>query len=174
MKNLLYLINSSKEMVIQEIGVNDLFRIRELASKTWFNTYSDILKEDQLNYMFEMMYNIENLKVNLEDGSKFYILIEGDIDLGFIEVKQNKDSIKLNKIYVTPMSQGKGIGNQLIQKTYQICEKNKCLYIELNVNRFNKAIHFYEKNKFKIVGEVDIEIGNGYLMEDFIMKRYIR
>ena len=45
------------------------------------------------------------------------------------------------------------------------------LYIELNVNRFNKAIYFYQKNQFEIVEEVDIEIGNGYLMEDYVMKR---
>lgn len=158
-------------MIIQEIEVNELYRIHELASKTWFNTYSNILIEDQLNYMFEMMYNIENLKVNIKDGSKFYILKEHDVDLGFIEIKQKKESIKLNKIYVIPNNQGKGIGKLLIRKACQIGKENKCLYIELNVNRFNKAIYFYQKNQFEIVEEVDIEIGNGYLMEDYVMKR---
>ena len=40
----------------------------------------------------------------------------------------------------------------------------------LNVNRYNKALYFYEKHGFTIAQEVDIEIGEGYFMNDYIMK----
>jgi ribosomal protein S18 acetylase RimI-like enzyme len=35
--------------------------------------------------------------------------------------------------------------------------------LSLNVNRFNKAISFYEKLGFEIVGKEDIELDHGYL-----------
>jgi len=43
--------------------------------------------------------------------------------------------------------------------------------ISLNVNRFNLASLFYQKQGFQIVGEEDIAIGNGYLMEDYKMEK---
>jgi ribosomal protein S18 acetylase RimI-like enzyme len=39
----------------------------------------------------------------------------------------------------------------------------------LNVNRNNKALGFYQKFGFVILREEDIDIGNGYFMNDYIM-----
>lgn len=41
----------------------------------------------------------------------------------------------------------------------------------LNVNGSDKTLHFYEKIGFKSVDEINIEIANGYLMEDYIMDK---
>jgi hypothetical protein len=38
------------------------------------------------------------------------------------------------------------------------------------VNRYNKAKGFYEKLGFKVIGKEDIDIGNGYLMNDYVMQ----
>jgi hypothetical protein len=38
------------------------------------------------------------------------------------------------------------------------------------VNRYNKAKDFYEKAGFKIIETVDIEIGNGFYMNDYVME----
>jgi len=160
-------------MVIQQIKEEELYRIQDLANKTWFITYNKILKEDQLNYMFNLMYKIDNLKYNINNGSRFFILKVGKEDLAFIELKTEKNYLKINKIYVLQNNQGKGYGKHLINKACAIGKSENCQHIELNVNRFNKAIDFYIKNKFEIVKEVDIKIGNGYLMEDYVMLKNI-
>ena len=54
-------------MKIQEIKLTELSRINDLAKKTWFDTYKAILKEEQLIYMFDMMYNIKNLEYNMKN-----------------------------------------------------------------------------------------------------------
>ena len=41
----------------------------------------------------------------------------------------------------------------------------------LNVNRHNKAISFYKKYGFDIIAEEDIDIGNGYYMNDYVMEK---
>jgi ribosomal protein S18 acetylase RimI-like enzyme len=38
------------------------------------------------------------------------------------------------------------------------------------VNRDNPAIQFYQKFGFEIIDKEDIDIGNGFLMEDYVMK----
>ena len=39
----------------------------------------------------------------------------------------------------------------------------------LNVNKYNTAKLFYEKLGFKITKEEVIDIGNDYVMDDFVM-----
>ncbi|MCZ8227754.1 GNAT family N-acetyltransferase [Flavobacterium sp.] len=51
--------------------------------------------------------------------------------------------------------------------------KQGSLTLCLNVNRFNKAITFYEKMGFSISSEVNIELEHGYMMEDYVMERSI-
>ena len=43
--------------------------------------------------------------------------------------------------------------------------------MELNVNRYNQAILFYQVQGFKIKEAVDISIGNGFFMNDYIMSK---
>ncbi len=45
--------------------------------------------------------------------------------------------------------------------------------LQLNVNRSNKARFFYEKLGFNVVREEDIDIGNNYFMNDFVMEKKV-
>ena len=159
-------------MKIQEIKLTELSRINDLAKKTWFDTYKSILKEDQLIYMFDMMYNIKNLEHNMKNGSSFYIIYDRE-DVGFVEYIIKDKVVKLNKIYVTPNQQGKGIGKILIKFVCDIAKKQRKQQVELNVNRYNKAVNFYLKENFKIIKDENIDIGRGFLMEDFVMRKLI-
>ena len=44
----------------------------------------------------------------------------------------------------------------------------------LNVNRQNKAKFFYEKLGFTVIKEEDIDIGNGYFMNDYVMEKRLK
>jgi ribosomal protein S18 acetylase RimI-like enzyme len=43
----------------------------------------------------------------------------------------------------------------------------------LNVNKRNIAIRFYESIGFAITNEEVIDIGNGFVMDDFVMEKTI-
>jgi ribosomal protein S18 acetylase RimI-like enzyme len=42
--------------------------------------------------------------------------------------------------------------------------------LELNVNKYNPALGFYKKLGFSVISEEVIEIGEGYVMDDYIME----
>ena len=73
-----------------------------------------------------------------------------------------------------PQAQGKGIGALMLDKITGIALQNGNTIVQLNVNRYNKAVKFYEKAGFVKTGEEDINIGNGYLMEDYIMEKKLK
>jgi hypothetical protein len=43
--------------------------------------------------------------------------------------------------------------------------------LELNVNRHNPATVFYQKMGFEIVYSEDIDIGQGFWMNDYVMRK---
>ena len=43
--------------------------------------------------------------------------------------------------------------------------------LELNVNKYNSAIAFYKKKNFRIIKEELIDIGEGYVMDDYVMRK---
>ena len=65
---------------------------------------------------------------------------------------------------------GKGIGKQVIDYIKEKVVLSNNLALFLNVNKFNKAKDFYQKYGFQIIKEEVIDIGNNYIMDDYVME----
>jgi diamine N-acetyltransferase len=164
-------------ITISEAVNSDIKTIQDIVYKTWPITYGKILSEEQLQYMLDLFYSDEALKAQFDEKQQlFYLITEGESTLGFIGIEhhyQNKNFTKIHKIYLLPETQGRGIGRIAIEAVEKLALENNSDSLLLNVNRFNKALHFYQKIGFEVFDEVNIEIGNGYLMEDFVMEKRI-
>jgi GNAT superfamily N-acetyltransferase len=78
----------------------------------------------------------------------------------------------LQKIYVLPSEQGKGLGKLLFKTAVDYIRSqvpDLPFRIELNVNRNNKAVDFYKHLGMSILRQGDFHIGNGFYMNDYIM-----
>jgi len=158
---------------ISEAKPTDFPVIREIAYTTWPGTYGAILSKEQLEYMLEKFYSDATLNDNLIQNNHHFLLAkENENCLGFASYEANylgEKIVRLHKIYLLPESQGKGAGKLLISEIEKIaCQLNQSA-ISLNVNRYNNAFDFYIKLGFKCIGEEDVELDYGYLMEDFKM-----
>lgn len=160
-------------MSIKLLSKHEMNLVRELAYATWPDTFKEILSKEQISYMLQWMYNEETLVRQVESGHHFYIYFENSKPLGFIGLELHHptlDSLKIHKLYVLPETQGSGIGKKLIAHAEKVAKENEIQKLVLNVNRFNKAVEFYKHLGFMIQYEENIEIGNGYLMEDYVMQ----
>ena len=153
----------------------DFGTIRSIAHETWPIAYGEILSKAQLDYMLGAFYNDTALKESVSQKRHHFVLAnEGNQTLGFASFEWNYEhqkQTKIHKIYILPSAQGKGVGKALIDYIATEARKQGSLTLCLNVNRFNKAITFYEKMGFSIISEVNIELEYGYLMEDYVMER---
>ena len=61
------------------------------------------------------------------------------------------------------------VGKILLDFIITDIHPNGATNLELNVNRHNKALGFYQRSGFTILREEDIDIGNGYFMNDYVM-----
>ena len=152
----------------------DIPLIRELTFKVWPQTYDSILSQAQIDYMLEMMYSESSLIKQMNDGSLF-ILVYDDVEpVGFAayqEIKSNQ--WKLHKIYVLGSQQGKGTGKFVIDHIIDEISRKGARTLELQVNMNNKAKGFYEKLGFSVREKIDLDIGHGFFMNDYIMEKLL-
>lgn len=157
---------------IRNATTEDISLIRELTFQVWPQTYAAILSKEQITYMLEMMYSEASLIKQMEDGCRFIIASENEEPVGFASFQQTEPGVfKLHKIYVLTSQQGKGTGKFIIDHIINEIKSQNAKALQLQVNRYNKAIDFYLKSGFRIVKEIDLEIGEGYFMNDYVMER---
>jgi ribosomal protein S18 acetylase RimI-like enzyme len=153
--------------------LEDLNTIGFLAQQIWPATYKDILQEEQLLYMMELFYSPASLKKQLTEEKHSVIIIENAEEaVGFASYSPLSEAgiFKLHKLYVLPNQQGKGLGKTILDFITSDIRTKSATALRLNVNRYNKARNFYERLGFKIIAEEDINIGNNYYMNDYIME----
>lgn len=163
-------------ITISEATIDDFETIRRIAHITWPVTYGEILSKAQLDYMLEKMYSDVALKDGLNKGHCFLVVKKDSVCYGFASYEHhylNEKCSRLHKIYLLPESQGKGLGKMLVERIVVLAKENNSDTLSLNVNRFNKAFAFYKKMGFEVVAEEDLNIGEGYLMEDYKMEKRI-
>lgn len=149
----------------------DLTTVSKLARVIWNHHYVPIIGQEQVNYMLDKMYNDESLIEQLNKKKHvFYLINEGDVSLGFISVSsENKADFFLHKFYIDQQKSNVGIGTKALLLLIETVNPKSLM---LTVNRQNfKSINFYFKNGFKINRVEDFDIGDGYLMNDFVMDR---
>jgi GNAT superfamily N-acetyltransferase len=163
-------------IVIKKADTSSISIIKELAYIVWENTYSNILSADQLSYMLHLFYDETSLQKQMNDGHQFILAVDNDKTVGFASYSSKDDEaniFKLHKLYVLPDQQGKSIGKILLNHIVDEIKKQNAASLELNVNRYNTALQFYKKNGFEVIKEEDVDIGNGYFMNDFVLRKLI-
>lgn len=160
-------------LTIARAGEEQIPVIQQIAYDTWPDTFRDILSPEQIRYMLHMMYHEDSLLQQMHSGHVFLLAEWNGMPGGFAAYELNyrhQPVSKLHKIYVLPSMQGKQMGKALLREVARIAGDAGMQQVWLNVNRENKAAGFYERFGFIKTGEEDIDIGNGYFMNDTIMQ----
>ena len=158
-------------IAVRKVGIEEIPIIKNLANIIWPATYSELITPQQVDYMMELIYSTSSLQKQIAKGHQFIIAYDEDKAVAFASYsarEENPSVYKLHKIYILPNQQGKGIGKTLIN--YIIKDITPVTSLQLNVNRNNKALQFYQRIGFKIIFEEDIDIGSGFYMNDYVME----
>ena len=154
--------------------ITDIPTIQLLRDEIWRPTYKDLLSPEQINYMLEMMYSTAALSSQItEKEHRFLLLYDDQRPIGFASYSTTDEAgvFKLQKIYLHSDYQGKGVGKLLLDDVVERVKAENGSILELDVKRDNKARFFYEKQGFTIFAEKDTDIGNGYWMLDYVMRK---
>ena len=160
-------------MEIIKASRKDIPVIHNLAEKIWWPTYKSIISEEQISLMLENMYSKNALKEQMKGGIEFLIVKNDVEEVAFAGYSISNDEmrvLKIHKLYVLPCEQGKGTGKKLFEYLSKTAKELKVNILELNVNRANPALNFYQKMGFEIIETVDIPYYQ-FVLNDYIMRK---
>lgn len=160
--------------MIRKATADDIPAIRQMAGKVFPETYRDILSEEQLVYMMDMMYSEQSLRLQMGAQKNIFYICDGRGYVSFRyegHTEDHGDVFHLEKLYVLPEYHGTGLGRELFNTVVDAVRQSSvgAARIELNVNRYNKAVSFYEHIGMHKDREGDFPIGHGFYMNDYIM-----
>lgn len=165
------------KIVIQPVRMADIDALATLAREIWQQAYAGIITQAQIDYMLALRYAPERLASELGSSDVWWDqAFVGDQRVGFSSclLSGAPGELKLDKLYVHPARQREGIGAALIDCVLAHGRENGCHTLILAVNKQNaNAIAAYRKNGFSVRESVRVDIGGGFVMDDFIMARSI-
>lgn len=156
--------------------------LRQLMIKTWRDTYLQYIIERGKKLIaeeIETLFSLKKIQSYFSDENHKIWMVKNDEDVAIgyahLILFKGKKSAFLHQIYIVKEEQGKGIGQLLLNKCYQLMAMKNLLSIELEVDSQNvNAIHFYQKQGFEIINKVPYvneNVFTGY--DNFVMKKSI-
>lgn len=148
--------------------------IESLARTIWHEHFTPIIGQAQVEYMLEKFQSASAIQKQIDSGY-IYLLAEDEGDnIGYAGLlpDMNDRALQLSKFYLLKDSRGQGLGRQLMAHIEAICHQQHTDCIWLTVNRHNCGpIAAYERMGFIKTDEIIQDIGDGYVMDDFIMEK---
>ncbi len=158
--------------IIKATNDTDIKRIAELATIIWHEHFKTILSPEQIDYMVERFQSYNAIKKAVtEDGYEYYMAEDGDDLCGYLGIHNEGDGvIFISKVYVRADKRKMGIATKLLERLkVEYPEAHKWY---LTVNKYNYgSIAVYEKRGFKKVKDLVTDIGNGFIMDDYVMEK---
>lgn len=164
---------------LEIVGVNildDLLldKLEKLASNIWTEHYSPIIGIEQVNYMLEKFQSKEAMSQQMRDGYEYFVVLEDNIPVGYFSIIPREETLFLSKAYLAKSQRGKGIFSLMMKKIMEIAKTYEKSSIELTVNKENtNSIQVYKHKGFEIVESAVFDIGEGYVMDDFVLRKQI-
>jgi GNAT superfamily N-acetyltransferase len=147
-----------------------------LAHRIWHAHYPGIITTEQIDYMLARGYTRQVILNEMHNQGVIWLKINSDDSMiGFAALGPYiSDSMKLHKLYLLPEFHGAGIGTRALADVERIARDNAATTLVLNVNRHNiKAIRAYERAGWQVAEMVVVDIGNGFVMDDYIMTKHL-
>lgn len=150
----------------------DVPTICELARTIWQATYTGLIPQAQIDYMLADRYALDELYAHLDDPDHAWRIAWGAGEkVGFAHASFDARACKLDKLYVHPDYQRRGIGGALLADIKIFARNHAATRLWLQVNRGNTAaIDAYQQYGFAVREARIFDIGGGFVMDDYVME----
>lgn len=157
----------------------DVERLAELAREIWFEYWPAHIGEAQTRYMVERFQTADAIRRDMATSAYEYWFVLAPDDGrvvgytgGHVEPRTNRFFI--SKIYLRACERGRHFASTVIAFYENLCQERGLGAMYLTVNKGNVlGIRAYEGNGFSTIDAVVTDIGEGFVMDDYIMEKRV-
>lgn len=178
--------------------VHDIDALAQLAHDIWFEYWPQFIGEDQTRYMVEQFQSPEAIARDIaeHDYEYYFVIDDAGKTVGYVGVAPERfanalddpranahgtaitplypDRLFISKIYLLAEERGKHYASQILAWLADHARESGLSGMYLTVNKGNElGIRAYAGNGFEVIEAVEADIGEGFVMDDYIMARAV-
>ena len=160
-------------MIQRVSSLEQINTVVTLAHEVWHEHFPSVITEAQIKYMLEKFLCAPVIQSQIQASFEYGLLTEGITAQGFFAIEPQADRrLFLSKLYVRHQARGRGVASEAMAYMEKLCRTQHLTSIWLTVNiRNDLAIAVYKKTGFEVVDTQVKDIGEGYVMDDYIMEK---
>lgn len=145
-------------------------QVATLGKEIWNEHYGELLGAKQIEYMLKKFQSEEALEEQEKHGYQYYLICIEGVPEGYIGIQPQGQRLFLSKLYLRKQQRGQGIARKALEMMTNICHEKGLNAIYLTVNKQNDSKLVYDALGFKVISEEVTDIGQGFVMDDYIME----
>ena len=154
----------------------EIDEVVKIAREIWREHYPPIIGIEQVEYMLENFHSKHAITVEITRDNYAYYLIKNNYEIvGYIGIQLKQDYLFLSKLYIRSSERDHGVGKASMRFIKDLAQEYNVNRISLTVNKNNTgSIAAYYRLGFIKTGDICVDIGGGYKMDDIQMELSIR
>jgi diamine N-acetyltransferase len=153
----------------------DFDTVAQLADTIWHAHYASMISMAQIDYMLAGRYVPVRLRHYIcSDTHWMWVLRVDGAAAGYCScsLDDDADAMKLEQLYLLREHTGKGLGGRMLRhvEAKAVALGRTRLYLTVNKGNID-SIAIYGKSGFVVREEAVFDIGNGYVMDDYVMEK---
>ena len=153
----------------------DFETVARLGETIWRSHYPKMITMVQIDYMLAGRYTPDKLRRYLgADDRWLELLWLAGKPVGYCSYARTSTpgEMKLEQLYLLQECQGKGLGGLMLRHVEAQARRYGLSALMLQVNKRNAdSIAIYRKAGFTVREEATFDIGNGFVMDDYVMEK---
>lgn len=152
------------------VSEEDAVAVSKLAREIWTECYTPIIGTPQVEYMLENIQSPEKIYEKMKSTDDYYMAYLYGRLIGYMAISPEEDTILLSKLYIEKDFRGRKIADQFMNLLRDEAKRLHKKAVQLTVNKQNlKSIAIYQTMGFSIAREQVTDIGEGFVMDDYVM-----
>ena len=147
--------------------------IARLAHEIWYEYYVPLIGRAQVDYMVAKFQSSGAMQQQLREGYQYFTIERDGGVIGYCAVQPQPadNTLFLSKLYLLRDARGGGTGRVCMEFIEQLARRRGLKLLWLTVNKGNPAVKAYERLGFRIAANLMIDIGGGFVMDDYRMEK---
>jgi diamine N-acetyltransferase len=144
-----------------------------MAREIWYEYYVALIGRAQVDYMVAKFQSASAMAQQMREGYEYFLVVRAGQNVGYcaVQAQAEERSLFISKLYLLSPERGTGTGRLCMEFIEQLARRRGLQLLWLTVNKGNPAVNAYKRLGFRIAADLVIDIGGGFVMDDYRMEK---
>lgn len=147
--------------------------IARMAREIWNEYYVSLIGQAQVDYMVAKFQSVGAMQAQIASGYEYFMIQQAGRCVGYAAIRHDapEQRVFISKLYLLAAHRKSGAGRKSLDLIERMARERSANTLWLTVNKGNASVRAYERLGFAIVDAMVVDIGAGYVMDDYKMEK---